>query len=230
MAMKLASTFVVGAAFLARTISASAAEVHARVPGYLAVLGGAGPTLGTLDAFTQQTAASPHNSASRPFDASGVVAMRAGWWMQGSPWGVGVEGSRVTLGTNGGAVTAWTLGGLMFVRPPSSESWRIFPYAGLGASLYALNAEADYRPNTAGSLSTVEADWPTGPWTFDARLGLQARTAPRLVLLAEARLTHFAMDRSWTPATWFGPPWNYRAGIKTDAVPILFQAGAALEF
>lgn len=106
----------------------------------------------------------------------------------------------------------------------------MFPYAGLGCGVYTLRARADYRPRVAAALSTIEYREITGRWTFDARLGVQARAATRLVFLAEARLTRFDMDRDWTPATWFGPPVRYREGIRAEAVPLLLQAGAGVEF
>lgn len=222
------------AVFLLLAGPASAAEAASRPGGYAALLGGGGPVFGSLDAFTQQTQSSPRASDSRAWSGASAIAARTGvWGRQASPpWGAAVEASRVEMTAPGGSATAWTLGVMLLARPPESGSWRLFPYAGLGAGVYILDARTDYRPRTAAALKTMEIGEPpmTGPWTFDARLGVQGRASGRLFLLAEARLTRFAMDRDWTPATWFGPPSRYREGVSANAVPLLFMAGAGLDF
>lgn len=220
---------MLAALLLLATLPASAAEAPPR-PGYFAVLGGAGPAFGSMAAFTQETAASPRAEASRSFGVSNVVGLRAGFWVPGSAWGAALEGSTIMMPVGGGELRAWTLSALLLARPKSWSSRRVFPYAGLGFGVFALDARADYRPQTAAALKTMEFEAETGRWTFDARLGVQARAAPRLLLLAEARLTRFDMDRDWTPSTWFGPPARHRNGIRADAVPLLLQAGAAVEF
>lgn len=221
---------MLAALLLLAILPASAATAAPRPGGYLALLGGAGPTFGAMDAFTQETAASPRADESRRFTASRSVGLRAGFWRPGSAWGAAADGSMLEMPVSGGELTAWMLSALLLARPPSWADRRVFPYAGLGFGVYALRARADYRPRTAAAISTVEFDEITGRWTFDARLGVQARAGPRLVLLAEARMTRFDMDRDWTPSTWFGPPARYRTGARARAVPLLFQAGAAVEF
>lgn len=222
-----------GLLLLATASRGLAAEISPRPPaGYWALLGGAGPVHGSLGAFTQESASSARASDSRRFNGSSAIAARMGVWLGDSPWGAAVEGSRIAMPAEGGSLTAWTLGFMLLARPPSSGTWRVIPYAGLGAGVYILDAKADFRPRTAAALKTMEIGEPplTGPWTFDARLGVQGRVTSRLIFLAEARMTRFAMDRDWTPATWFGPPSRYREGVNAEAVPILFMAGAGLAF
>lgn len=221
---------VLGALFLAAGLPAAAIEAFPPTRGYLALLGGGGPTFGAMDAFTQASPSAARRSDSRPFDASSALALRLGAWVPGSPWGAALEPSRVRMPVSGGKAEAWACSLLLFARPPALAARRVFPYAALGPSLYALTARADYRPNTAAELYTVEYDEVWGTWTFDVRAGVQARALGRLSLIAEARLTRFALNRQWTPATWMGPPARWRDGISVAGVPLLFQAGVAYGF
>lgn len=218
--------------FLAASLPAAgpAAAAPSRPGGYLAALGGAGPTLGSLDAFTQRTGSSPREEDSRRFSTSGAVGLRGGVWLPESAWGAALETSALRMPVSGGELDALMISGLLMARPRSMASRRVFPYAGLGLGMYALTARADYRPRTAAALKTTAIDPEIGLWTFDARLGVQARAAARLFLLAEARVTRFDMDRDWTPATWFGPPVRGREGIRARAFPILLQAGVGVEY
>lgn len=220
-------TFAVVAAAAAESVPA--ASPADRPSWFLAVLGGAGPVGGSLDSFTQ-TGSAPRRTGSTPFTGVSGGALRVGLWGPGSPWGAALEGSRLVLRSGGGEATVWAGSALMLARPPFAARWRVFPYAGLGATAYSVDAYADHRPRTAADLRTVEFDWPYGPWTFDARLGVSGRLDAVVSLLFEARFTRFALDRAWTPASWFGPPAVNRAGVSMDALPLLLQAGASFEF
>ncbi|MBI5623824.1 MAG: hypothetical protein HY924_08605 [Elusimicrobia bacterium] len=207
--------------------AAARAEEQSQGGPFLSILGGAGPVSGDISAFTRQTATSPEVRDTRPFGTGSSAALRSFAWARHSPLGVAFEGSYLHLPVRGGAVDAAAFSGIILLRPVwNREEPGLFPYAGIGASLYLLRARADFRPGLPVAISTLEGDYTT--WTFDARLGLQYQLGPRLALLTEARTTHFSVDRDWTPATWMGPPARDREGIKADATPVLFLAGLAV--
>ena len=211
-------------------IQVSAAEPARRAVPYVAVLGGAGPTFGSMTAFTQATPSSARAQDTRSFGTAGSVGLRTGIWVPDSAWGMALEGSRLTMPVPGGGLEAWALDWFLLARPAAWASRRIFPYAGLGFGRHLLRARGDFRPATAAALESRRCSEQPGCWTFDARLGLQARMAARLFLLAEAKLTRFAMSHEWQPWSWLGPAPRYREGLRAEALPVVFQIGAAAEF
>lgn len=199
---------------------------------FFAVTGGFGPTGGSLSGFTQQTAASPRRSDSRPFGTSDAVGLRVGaWYSRESPWGGALELSRVHMPVRGGRMEVWGLSWLLLARPRGWHDRKVFPYAGLGLTSYLADLHTNYQPVTAEPVKRGHVEPPFGGLlTFDARVGARARLTRRLFALAEARLTRFAYEEESRPATWFGPTNTYNAGVGGSAAPFLLCAGLGLEY
>lgn len=199
-----------------------------RATAHFALLGGPAFGSGSLTAFTQQTAASPKAQSSRGYGTGANIGLRGGFWAPDRPWGAAVDLSYLDLPVDGGGLRAGLFTVMGMLRPPGSGERSVFPYMGIGPTAYLLEARTDYRPQVAAAVRKLDgAD--KMDWTFESCVGLQARLATRLLLLAEARFSYLTLDDDWTPMTWMGPPARYRTGISTETLATALRIGLAVE-
>lgn len=178
------------------SLSARAAEFYLDAYGGVAI---------TEDSDVDVRVGGQKASDTADYGASGSGGFGAGLWWENVPWiGMAQDFSYFRAESDDVEVDVFSISTLLMLRVPLGRSQdfpngRIFPYAGIGPSLYYARFDADLRPAVSRSESEDSLD--VG---YQVHTGLQWRLDRRWSLFGEYRFTYRDFDAKEWPGTYGG--------------------------